>query len=105
MKTHELILAIVLALVFGVLIEAGGDAINIFLGVSLGHGLFMHFWLQIHRPIDSLVLLLLPANGRMIVSPESILLYFIFSACAWGAIAFAGIWTFHRFYREPDEKE
>ena|SRR5215469_6675634 len=105
MKTHELIIAIVLALVLGVLIEFGGHFIVILLSITFGHGMFIfqHYWMLLHRPIQRMVMLFARATGWE--GPEAFILYYIICACAWGAIAFAVIWTFHRFYREPDEKE
>lgn len=101
MKTHELILAIVLALVMGVLIEIGGTLVSFLLVNVFGYGV-LHFWMLLHRPIQRLVFLFLPARGRY--GFEVFILYRFFSVCAWGTISFAGIWMFHRLYRKPDEE-
>lgn len=101
MKTHEIILAIVLALALGVFIEIGGYAVILFLGAFSHHMVLLHFWMLLHRPIQRLVMLLAPYGRSNPYAP--IILYYLLSICAWGALSFAGIWMFYRV-REPDEK-
>lgn len=105
MKTHELILAVVLALALGVLIELGGSLMSVLLAMTFGRGMFMfrHFWMVLHRPIQRLVFLLLPATGHP--NPvEFIILYYLLCICAWGMLSFAGIWMFYSLHRESGDK-